>query len=72
MFAAQRKVWDKLSKFMTDLGTDALPRKFTPEQVREIRWLKRQGVKSKLIATMFGMSVNQVNRYAKKSPPTVS
>ena len=25
----------------TDLGTDALPRKFTPEQVREIRRLKR-------------------------------
>ena len=70
VFAAQRKVWEKLSKFMTDLGTDALPRKFTPEQVREIRRLKRQGIKTKVIAAQFGMSVNQVNRYAKKKTPT--
>ncbi len=69
VFEAQKKVWTMLSKFITDLGTDALPRKFTPEQIREVRRLKRQGVKTKVIATLFGMSVNQVNRYARKKAP---
>lgn len=67
VFEAQAKVWAKLSIFMTGLGVDALPRKFTPEQVREIRRLKRQGVKSKVIAEQFGMSVNQINRYARRN-----
>ncbi|MCZ2341654.1 MAG: hypothetical protein LC104_07635 [Bacteroidales bacterium] len=65
VFEAQKKVWETLSSVMTDLGTDALPRKFTPEQVREVRHLKRQGVKAKVIAAQIGMSVNQVNRYAR-------
>lgn len=43
-----------------------MPRKFTTEQVREIRRLKRQGIKTKVIAEQFGMSVNQINRYARK------
>jgi hypothetical protein len=67
VFTAQDKVWAKLSSFMTDLGTDVMPRKFTPETIREVRRLKRQGVKTKVIAEQFGMSVNQVNRYAKRS-----
>ncbi len=72
VFAAQRKVWEKLSRFMTDLGTGALPRKFTPEQVREVRRLKRQGIKTTVIAAQFGMSVNQVNRYARDKDPQPS
>lgn len=66
VFEAQDKVWAKLSAFMTDLGADVLPRKFSPETIREVRRLKRQGVKTKVIAAQFGMSVNQVNRYARK------
>jgi integrase len=65
VFEAQEKVWAKLSSFMTDMGTDVMPRKFTPDTIREVRRLKRQGVKTKLIAAQFGMSVNQVNRYAR-------
>jgi len=63
---AQEKVWAKLSSFMTDLGTDVMPRKFSPETIREVRRLKRQGVKTKVVAEQFNMSVNQVNRYARK------
>ncbi len=70
VFEAQKKVWAKLSNFMTDLGTDVMPKKFTVETIREVRRLKRQGVKTRMIAAQFGMSVNQVNRYAKKKPPT--
>ena len=66
VFEAQKKVWEKLSNFMVDLEPDVMPRKFTPAQIREIRSLKKQGVKTKVIAAQFGMSVNQVNRYAKK------
>lgn len=69
VFTAQDKVWAKLSAFMIDLGTDVMPRKFTPETIREVRRLKRQGVKTKVIAEQFNMSVNQVNRYARKNAP---
>lgn len=64
---AQRQVWETLSCFMTDLGTDAMPRKFTPVTIREVGRLKRQGVKTKVITEQFRMSINQVNRYARRS-----
>jgi hypothetical protein len=67
VFEAQEKVWAKLSRFMTELGTDVMPRKFSPETIREVRRLKRQGVKTRVIAEQFGMSVNQVNRYAARN-----
>jgi len=71
VFEAQKKVWENLSSFMTDLGTEPLPRKFSTEQIREIRRLKRQGVKTKVIAERFNMSPAQVLRYARKEkhPP---
>lgn len=72
VFEAQEKVWAKLSSFMTDLGTDVIPRKFSPDQIREVRKLKRRGVKTKVIAAQFGMSESQVRHYAKKRPPTVA
>jgi hypothetical protein len=49
-----------------------IPRKFSPEQIREVRRLKRRGVKTKVIAAQFGMSESQVRHYAKRSPPTAS
>jgi integrase len=69
VFAAQKKVWANLSSFMTDLGTDVLPRKFTVETIREVRRLKRQGFKTKVIAAQFGMSEDMVRRYARKKTP---
>jgi hypothetical protein len=72
VFEAQEKVWAKLSNFMTDLGTDVIPRKFSPDQIQEVRRLKRRGVKTKVIAAQFGMSESQVRHYAKRNPPLVS
>lgn len=65
VFAAQKKVWEMLSGFMTDLSSDVVTRKYTPEQVREVRRLKRLGMKSKDVAVKVGMSVDQVRRYTR-------
>jgi len=43
-----------------------LPRKTSPEQIRQIRRLKKQGMKTKKLAEMFGVCADTIRVYCRK------
>jgi hypothetical protein len=66
VFDAQDKLWEFWKDIFTPLEDVELPRKISPETIRQIRSLKRQGIKTKKLSEMFGISPNQVRVYCRK------
>jgi DNA-binding transcriptional regulator YiaG len=66
VFKAQDKLWETWKDIFTPLDEVALPRKITPEQIRQMRRLKTQGVKTKKLAEMFGVSLDTIRVYCRK------
>ncbi len=63
---AQDKLWEAWGEVLTPLGEVDLPRKISPEQVREIRRLKRQGVTTKELAERFGVCADTIRVHCRK------
>lgn len=66
VFKAQDKLWETWKDIFTPLDEVELPRKITPEQIRQMRRLKTQGVKTKKLAEMFGVSPDTIRVYSRK------
>ena len=66
MFEAQDRLWEFLKDIITPLGEVELPRKISPETIREIRRLKRRGIKTKKLSEMFGVSTSTIRAYCRK------
>ncbi len=66
VFEAQDRLWELLKDIFTPLGEVELPRKISPETIREIRRLKRQGIKTKKLSEMFGVSPTTIRVYCRK------
>ncbi len=66
VFDAQDRLWELLKDIFTPLEEVELPRKVSPEAIRQIRRLKRQGIKTKKLSEMFGVSPNMIRVYCRK------
>jgi len=66
VFAAQDKLWEVWKDIFTPLEDVELPRKTSPEQIRQIRRLKKQGVQTKKLAEMFGVCTDTIRVYCRK------
>jgi hypothetical protein len=66
VFDAQDKLWELLKDIFTPLEEVELPRKVSPETIRQIRRLKRQGIKTKKLSEMFGVSPTMIRVYCRK------
>lgn len=66
VFEAQDRFWEAWKDIFTPLGEVELPRKISPEQIRQIRRLKRQGVQTKKLAEMFGVCADTIRTYCRK------
>lgn len=66
VFAAQDKLWELWKDIFTPLEDVELPRKTSPEQIRQIRRLKKQGVQTKKLAEMFGVCTDTIRVYCRK------
>lgn len=66
VFKAQDKLWETWKEIFTPLDEVELPRKITPEDIRLIRRLKRQGVQTKKLAERFGVCADTIRRYCRK------
>ncbi len=66
VFEAQDRMWEVLKDIFTPLGEVELPRKISPATIRQIRSLKRQGIKTKKLAEMFNISPTMVRVYCRK------
>lgn len=66
VFDAQDRLWELLKDIFTPLEEVELPRKVSPETIRQIRSLKRQGIKTKKLSEMFGISPNMIRVYCRK------
>jgi hypothetical protein len=66
VFKAQDKLWETWKDIFTPLDEVELPRKITPEDIRLIRRLKRQGVQTKKLAERFGVCADTIRKYCHK------
>ena len=66
VFDAQDRLWELLKDIFTPLGEVELPRRISPETIREIRRLKRRGIKTKKLSEMFGVSTSTIRAYCRK------
>ena len=66
VFDAQDKLWEMLNDIFTPLEEVDLPRKVSPETIRQIRSLKRKGIKTKKLSEMFGISPSMIRVYCRK------
>lgn len=66
VFDAQDRLWELLKDIFTPLEEVELPRKVSPATIRQIRSLKRQGVKTKKLSEMFNISPSMVRAYCRK------
>jgi len=66
VFDVQDKLWEVWKDIFTPLDDVELPRKTSPEQIRQIRRLKKQGVKTKKLAEMFGVCADTIRVYCRK------
>lgn len=66
VFKAQDRLWETWKDIFTPLDEVELPRKITPEDIRQIRRLKRQGVKTKVLAERFGVCADTIRTYCRK------
>jgi integrase len=65
VFDAQERMWEFLKDIFTPLEEVDLPRKISPAAIRQIRSLKKQGIKTKKLSEMFGISPSQVRTYCR-------
>ncbi|MBX9679108.1 MAG: hypothetical protein K2X38_10130 [Gemmataceae bacterium] len=63
---AQDRVWELLKDIFTPLEEVDLPRKTSPETIRQIRLLRKQGIPTKKLAEMFGISLNMIRVYCRR------
>lgn len=63
VFEAQRRVYDYLADIFTPLEQVELPRKISPAVIRQIRTLKKTGIKTRKIAEVLGLTIQTVRRY---------
>jgi hypothetical protein len=66
VFDGQRRVYEFLADIFTPLEQVELPRKISPATIRQIRAMKRSGIKTKKIADVLGITEGTVRRYARK------
>lgn len=66
VFDAQKRLWEFLSDIFTPLEEVELPRKVSPATIRQIRALKKQGIKTKKLSEMFGISPTMIRVYCRK------
>lgn len=66
VFEGQRRVYEYLADIFTPLEEVELPRKISPATIRQIRAMKRNGIKTKKIAEALGVTEDTVRRYARK------
>jgi integrase len=66
IFEAQRRVFDFLADIFTPLEQVELPRKVSPGIIRQIRAMKKNGIKTAKVAEVLGVTVQTVRRYARK------
>jgi hypothetical protein len=67
VFDAQDRLWELLKDIFTPLEEIELPRKVSPETIRQIRSLKKQGIKTKKLSEMFGISPDRIRVYCRKT-----
>lgn len=67
VFEAQKRVYEYLADIFTPLQEVELPRKISPATIRQIRAMKRNGIKTKSIADALGVTVDTVRRYSRKA-----
>ena len=66
VFDAQDRMWELLQDVFTPLEEVELPRKVSPATIRQIRALKQQGIKTRKLSELFGVSPNQIRAYCRK------
>lgn len=66
VFEAQDKLWALWKDIFTTLDDVELPRKLSPEAIREIRRLKKQGVQTKKLAEKFGVCADTIRVHCRK------
>lgn len=66
IFQAQRRVYEYLADIFTPLEQVELPRKISPATIRQIRSMKKSGIKTRKVAEVLGVSEDTVRRYARK------
>ncbi|MBM3995580.1 MAG: hypothetical protein FJ303_15720 [Planctomycetes bacterium] len=66
VFKAQDRFWELLSDIVTPLGEVELPTKLSPDKIKQIRRLKKQGVKTKALAEMFGVCADTIRVHCRK------
>lgn len=66
VFDAQDRVWELLKDIFTPLEEVDLPRKTSPETIRQIRLLRKQGIPTKKLAETFGISLNMIRVYCRR------
>lgn len=66
VFEAQDRLWELLKDIFTPLEEVELPRKVSPATIRQIRSLKKQGIKTKKLSEMFGLSPSMIRAYCRK------
>jgi len=65
VFDAQERMWEFLKDIFTPLEEVELPRKISPANIRQIRSLKKQGIKTKKLSEMFGISPSMIRTYCR-------
>ena len=66
VFEAQQRVYEHLADIFTPLKQIELPRKISPATIRQIREMKRNGVKTKHVSEILGVTEDSVRRYARE------
>ncbi len=66
VFEGQRRVYEYLADIFTPLEQVELPRTISPATIRQIRAMKKNGIKTKKIADVLGVTEDTVRRYARK------
>lgn len=66
VFDVQDKLWEHWKDIFTPLDDVKLPRKTSPEQIHQIRRLKKQGMNTKKLAEMFGVCADTIRVYCRK------
>lgn len=66
VFDAQERMWELLKDIFTPLEEVELPRKVSPATIRQIRSLKKKGIKTKKLSEMFEISPSMIRKYCRK------
>ena len=67
VFEAQDRMWELLKEIFTPIDEVELPRKVSPQQIRQIRSLKQQGITTKKLSEMFGVGPEAIRAYCRKA-----